>query len=151
MTQYPLAGNPMPVSIVGGGSSSSEVIEGLDGNAIGTVRQMSPVNSMTVNGTSVSGAIDKRGYASVGIIINSNFTGTKIRYQVSLDNNVDWAYFIDPSTGTPFEATLLAASKNAFLVHADVFPFPFVRIVFLNASSVLQNQTNLNIRYCLIS
>lgn len=114
-------------------------------------RQNVPEQVLLVNAASVSPLINKRGYSAIGIIISANFTGTKIRYQVSMNNNDDWAYLIDPATGSPIEATLLAASANAFLIDPSVFPFPYVRVVFLNASNVQQTQTNVGIKYSLVA
>jgi hypothetical protein len=122
------------------------------GNAKPIFRQTIPEQVLNVNAVTVSPFIDKRGYSAVGVIISANFTGTKIRYQVSMNGAPeDWTYLIDPATGTPYEATLLATSQNAFMIDPSVFPFPLVRIVFLNASNVQQTQTNVKIKYALVA
>ena len=147
----PLAGNPYPVAIISDGITVTDVI-GLDAATVVPARLMSPENYLTINGTGVSAAIDKRGWSCVGVYIPVGFSGTRLCVQVSpTANPAQWAYFIDSTAGTPWYATLYAGNPNGVLIDAEIFPFPFIRLVFTNNTFVVQNQTNLTVIYSMIA
>lgn len=156
MTRGTIAGHALPVVIVGSGSVTFDsIVEdatgGLAGATVLPARLMSPYNVMTVNGA-VSDAIDKRGWASVGIVVASGFVaGTKVRVQVSTDGNpANFATLMDTSTGAPFEMAL-ATGANAFMLWAATFPFAFVRLLFVDNTGADEAQTDLVVQYSLIS
>ena len=147
----PLAGNPYPVAIISDGMTVTDII-GLDAATVVPARLMSPENSLTLTGTGVSSTIDKRGWASVGVYIPTGFSGTRLCVQVSpTANPAQWAYFIDSETGAPWYATLYTANANGIFIDAEIFPFPFIRLVFTNNTFVVQSQTNLTVIYSLIA
>jgi hypothetical protein len=137
--------DPIPVTI---NTDITQIQAGINGTAVGMVRQILLNQSVIANASTVSGSIDKRGFACVAYTVSANFNGTKIWYQVS-HNDAQWYFLRNPVTGTPFEVTLAAGVANSFLAETSVIAFPFVRFVVLNASNVPQTQTNVIFTYSL--
>lgn len=154
MNRLVQAGSAYPVAIVGaaGAISIEEITGGLTGGTVVPVRLMSPHNTLTVDGTSTSPTIDKRGWASVGVIVSDNFTGTQVRLQVSTDGNpANYAYFLDHNTGEAWAQPLEASQANAFILAPDIFPFAFVRLVFTDDDGAAQSQSDVIVNYSLIA
>lgn len=153
MSRGTLAGNAYPVTIVGSGDITvTSVGEGLDAATVLPARLMSPYNVMTVNGA-VSDVIDKRGWASVGVVIAGDFVEDSVlRVQVSTDGNpANFATLMDTANDAPFEMTLVAGEPNALVLWAEIFPFPYVRLLFVDATGADEDQTDLLVQYSLIS
>lgn len=150
MSREILGGYALPVAVVANDEIMQGITSGLPGATVIPVRLMSPHNSLVVDDTAVSDSIDKRGYASLGVVISENVSAEQVRVQVSTDGNV-WAYIIDQGTGKPWVHPLLSGISNAILVNADIFPFAFVRLVFTDSAGEPQEQTDVELLYCLIT
>jgi hypothetical protein len=47
--------------------------------------------------------------------------------------------------------TLVAGEPNALVLWAEIFPFPYVRLLFVDATGADEDQTDLLVQYSLIS
>ena len=141
-----IAGNPLPVTIVGE-ITATDVNSGIyaPGATVDVRAVIAEADALT-NG-SVTPTIDKRGYAAVGFYIPANFTGaTKVRAQVSY-NGSTWFY---PRKDSAYLEESLVTGVAVAVAYYDMFVYPFVRLVFLNASDVQQVQTDLGVKYSLV-
>jgi hypothetical protein len=148
-----LGGNPLPVSIIEGSVTltgdlaAADIGAGIAASpAVVSIRTVVAEVSALTNG-SVTPTVDKRGYSSVGFYIPANFTGaTKVRAQVSYNGST---WFYARKDGAYIEEALVTGVAVAVAMY-DFFVYPFVRLVFLNATDVQQVQTNLGVKYSLV-
>lgn len=141
-----LAGNPLPVTVVGE-ITEADIDSGIYApGATVAVRAVIAESDALTNG-SVTPTVDKRGYSAVGFYIPANYTGaTKVRAQVSF-NGSTWFY---PRKDSAYLEESLVTGVAVAVAYYDMFVYPFVRLVFLNATDVQQVQTNLGVKFSLV-
>jgi len=141
-----MAGPAQPVAVVGAGSVDN-LSQGISGSYVGTMRPFS-VGSVNIDSSAVSPTIDKRGFGAIGVVIPADFSGTKLRFEVSVDGSV-WGLLIRDSA--VYEETLVASVINAVMCKAEIYPFPYARIRFVDDSGDDVNQSDLTVTYSLIA